>query len=111
MIPAMSLRAVVVAWLIGCFLGCGSQSSESRGEREPVTAREKQRREAKAHGGLDREPQRWGGWRYQGDRDDCFYVIGRHCFKSRPAACEAARCKAPKKCDVSGGGPATVSCK
>lgn len=109
MIRPMSLRLVWVAclaWLIGC----GSpQSESSRGE--PRTARDKQRREAKAHGELDKEPKKWGGWRYQGDRDDCFYVVGRQCFKAKPAACQAARCKAPKTCDVTGGGPATVSCK
>jgi hypothetical protein len=36
-------------------------------------------------------------------------VLGRRCFKTRKAACAAARCKT--RCEVEGGGPATVSCK
>jgi hypothetical protein len=36
-------------------------------------------------------------------------VLGRKCFKTEKAACTAAACKATK-CEVVGGGPATVSC-
>jgi hypothetical protein len=52
----------------------------------------------------------WGGWRYQGARDDCFYVVGRRCFTDEKKACAAAKCKSGE-CDVSGGGPATVTCE
>jgi hypothetical protein len=98
----MSLRTVALVLLVAC--GGSTVSSD-----EPQTAKEKQLREAKAAG--DTNAGKWGGWRYQGDRNECFYVVGRRCFKNENAACQAARCKAPKKCDVVGGGPATVGCK
>jgi len=98
----MSLRTVALVLLVAC--GGSTVASD-----EPQTAKEKQLREAKAAG--DTNAGKWGGWRYQGDRNECFYVVGRRCFKSENAACQAARCRSPKKCDVVGGGPATVGCK
>ena len=67
--------------------------------------------EARASGEVDKSNGKWGGWRYQGDRKDCFFVVGRRCYKTENAACQAARCKAPKSCNSVGGGPATVSCR
>jgi hypothetical protein len=80
---------------------------------EPQTAREKQLAEAKKNGELDdNKGKQWGTWRYSGDRGDCFYVVGRKCFKKKKTACDSLACeKKKKKCDVVGGGPATVSCK
>jgi hypothetical protein len=54
--------------------------------------------------------KRWGGWRYAGDRDDCFFLVGRKCYPTEAAACKAAKC-GRRKCDVDGAGPATVRCK
>jgi len=105
----MSLRTlwVSLAVLAKLSLGCGG-SAPPRSD-EPTTAKEKQRREAEASGELDRTGGKWGGWRYTGDRDDCFFVVGRRCFKTEAAACTAARC-GKKLCETTGGGPATVSC-
>jgi hypothetical protein len=102
----MSLR---MGWLVlACALACGGPSAD---KHEPQTAKEKQRRDAKAHGeDVDKPNAKWGGWRYQGQRSDCFYVLGRRCFKTEAAACATAHCKAPAKCVASGGGPATISC-
>ena len=80
------------------------------------TAAEYQRRKARESGELDDESApppgaKWGGWKYQGEREDCRFVYGRKCFTKRePAvnACKASRCKT--RCTVDGGGPATVSC-
>lgn len=108
MIPGMLLRSFLLASLA---LACGAPPAMQTSRDEPQTARDKQLREAKASGELDKPTTKWGGWRYQGDRNDCFYVVGRRCFKTQPAACKAASCRAPKKCDVVGGGPATVECK
>jgi hypothetical protein len=52
----------------------------------------------------------WGGWRYEGTRDDCFFVVGRRCFDDEQRACAAAKCKSGE-CEIHGGGPATVTCK
>lgn len=83
---------------------------------EPQTAREKMLAEEKASKDKEEaDPQppgskKWSGWRYQGDRKDCFFVVGRKCFKTEKAACSAAKCKAPSKCESDDGGPATISC-
>jgi hypothetical protein len=99
------------ALLIVVLAACGSNTPTTT--NEPQTAKEKQLREAKATGELKGgDAKKWKTWRYQGDRDDCFYVVGRKCFKTEKAACNAAGCASKKKkCDAVGGGPATVSCK
>lgn len=90
--------------------GCGSPPPPSNG---PKTAVEKQRLEARTEEPEVKPPpgKKWGGWRYKGDRKDCFFLVGRTCFKTKDSACEAAVCAAPKKCDVEDGGPSIVSCK
>jgi hypothetical protein len=105
MILLMASRIGIVAWLL--LAACGGSSTQSDSS-EPQTARQKQYAEAKANGELDAPTTKWGGWRYQGDREDCRYVIGRKCFKTEKAAC--ASCKDPAACTSVGGGPATVSC-
>jgi hypothetical protein len=83
---------------------------------EPQTAREKMLAEEKANKDKpepDAQPpgsKKWSGWRYQGERKDCFFVVGRKCFKTEKAACAAAKCKAPSTCENDGGGPAMMSC-
>ncbi len=105
----MSLRTRSLGWLatVCLVVGCGGTTKVS--PDEPQTAKEKQRREAEAKGEVTPTGGKWGGWRYTGDRNECFYVVGRRCFKTEAAACSAARCS-KKKCEVTGGGPATVSC-
>lgn len=99
---ALWLSLLVAASVV---LGCGSDPPKSG---DPTTAKEKQRREAEAKGEAP-TGGKWGGWRYTGDRDDCFFVVGRRCFKTQAAACAAARC-GKRKCEVTGGGPAAVAC-
>jgi hypothetical protein len=88
---------------------CGSSSSGSTAH----SAAERARDELAASGETSEPPPKgasWGGWRYQGARDDCFYVVGRKCFVEEATACKVAKC-GKKKCKIDGGGPATVSCK
>ena len=102
-----------IVLLAACVAACGGADTNAD---EPQTAREKQYDEAKANGELDGSGGRgWGGWRYQGDRNECFYVVGRRCFKSKKTACATA-CRVPVKtaaasmCTIDGGGPASVTC-
>lgn len=95
-------------WLLCLVLvACGGSET---GKHEPQTAKEKQMQEARASGELDKPNAKWGGWRYQGTRSDCFFVLGRRCFKTEKAACSVAKCKAPTKCTSTGAGPATIAC-
>lgn len=111
MIATMSLR-LIAAVLAGCALACSSGSMSVK-KGEPQTAREKMLAEQKQRGDDEASPsggKRWAGWRYQGERSDCFFQVGRRCFKTAQAACTAARCKAPATCQTAGAGPAQVSC-
>jgi hypothetical protein len=106
-----------LAPLVACFaLACSSGTMKVK-KGEPQTAREKMLAEQKASKkNMDDEEvkppgsKQWTGWRYQGERKDCFFLVGRRCFKSEKAACNAAKCKAPSKCETDGAGPATLSC-
>jgi hypothetical protein len=97
----MSLRVLCIVVLFGC-------GGADTNKHEPQTAKEKQIQEARASGELDKPTTKWAGWRYQGERTECFYVLGRRCFKTEKAACAAAHCKT--KCTSTGGGPATITC-
>ena len=110
-----------MSWRLGglalvAFVACASDMKVKKGE--PQTAREKMLAEEKAKQDKDTSDdahppgsKKWSGWRYQGDRKDCRFLVGRKCFKTENAACQATRCKKPKKCTTVGGGPAAVSCK
>lgn len=105
----MSLRPYL-PMLAAVLVACGG--SPQKGSDEPQTAKEKLAAEEKANG--DDKPsgsKSWGGWRYKGDRNACFFETAGKCFKTENAACQAARCAKPKKCSTTGAGPAQVSCK
>ena len=115
MIQEMSWRLLPTLACIAFACGGGSMKVK---KGEPQTAREKMLAEEKARakrGESDDEvkppgSKKWNGWRYQGDRDACFFLLGKKCFKTEKAACNAARCKAPETCTTEGAGPATVTC-
>ena len=104
---SLSTLSCSLAVVVSLAVGCGG-TVPSRTD-EPTTAKEKQRRDAEAAGERDPAAGKWGGWRYTGDRNDCFFVVGRRCFKSEAAACAAARC-GKRACETTGGGPAAVAC-
>lgn len=79
----------------------------------PQTAAERARREAPAEEAKAPKPpkgKKWNGWRYSGERNDCFFTTGRKCYKTEQAACDALRCDGSKTCVIEGAGPATVRC-
>jgi hypothetical protein len=106
----MSLRTLGLSLLVAVTASLGCGGSGSSGASDPTTAKEKQRQEAKASGDApdDAPGDKRKGWRYAGDRDECFFMVGHRCFKSEDAACKFAKCGG--KCEVTGGGPATVAC-
>ncbi len=56
------------------------------------------------------EGKSWGGWRWKGDRDQCFYTLGKRCFADLKSACAAAKC-GTAACIHDDGAPASVTCK
>jgi hypothetical protein len=104
-------RASLVACLV---VACSSTPMKVK-KGEPQTAREKMLAEERANPstGDDTPPpgsKKWTGWRYQGEREECFFLVGRKCFKTEKAACQAASCEAPATCMTEGAGPATITC-
>jgi hypothetical protein len=59
---------------------------------------------------VSEEGKSWGGWRWKGKRDDCFFVHGNQCFDQLAAACKAAGC-GEDSCTHDKAAPANVSCK
>lgn len=96
-------------WLSLCctlaLVACGGDPPRAG---DPQTAKEKQRQEASKEPAPAPAGKR-SGWRYGGDRDECFFLVGKRCYKSEAKACAAAKC-GTGKCEITGGGPATVSC-
>src|SRR5438045_4141516 len=96
MIQRMSLSSARWTFLViaTVLIACGGGGSSKPGAREPQTAREKQLQEAKASGELDNSKGKsWGTWSYSGEKKDCFYVVGRRCFKAKKAACASLGCE------------------
>ena len=110
----MSWRLAPLTLLVA--VACASGNMKVK-KGEPQTAREKMLAEEKAKQDKDTSDdahppgsKKWSGWRYQGDRKQCFFTVGRKCFKTENAACQAAKCKAPSRCEADGGGPAIMRC-
>ena len=98
-------------------LSCGGSTANQpagKGGKDETAAERARREHAESEEGrMSDQGKKWGGWRYKGARDDCFYRVGRRCFVELEAACSAAKCKGKgvKACKVEGGGPAFVSCR
>jgi hypothetical protein len=106
----MSLRVVVL--VVAFAVSCGGETMHVK-KGEPQTAREKMLAEQKANPDRDETGagKKWSGWRYQGDRKECFFLVGRKCYKSQKAACQAAHCRPPTKCVSEGAGPVAIKCE
>lgn len=98
--------------VFGLVSACGGEATSPKGAKQPQTAAARARAEKaeSTEDPVDEKGKKWGGWRYQGKRDDCFFLVKRKCYDSRADACSAARC-GKKQCVVDGGGPATVRCE
>jgi len=77
-------------------VGKGEETTTERGKKRPAAS--------------DDKGKKWGGWRWKGQRDDCFFRIDKGCFESFEKACKAARC-GKRKCMKDGGAPARVYCE
>lgn len=100
------MRPGLVLALMFTLSACGGErpGAGASGAKTPVTVKEEPEARESAKG------KKWGGWRYQGSRDDCFYRHKRRCFTKRADACAAAKC-GKKQCVLEGGGPVIVTCQ
>jgi hypothetical protein len=97
----MRLAATALLLLLAC--ACGGSQSERSAPADEGDADEPE-------SAPSAEGKKWGGWRWKGKRDDCFFVVKNKCFDEQKAACAAAGCD-EADCLLTGGGPAQVSCK
>lgn len=108
----MRVARLVVALGFVTLVGSACGEAPVRDPKRPQTAAARTRIE-KAESDeekVDEKGKKWGGWRYQGRRDDCFFLVKRKCFQTRADACAAAKC-GKQQCVVEGGGPAQVRCE
>ena len=98
--PSLRLLALAVALLAGCAGGARETSAPAQRQETAEAA------EAPA---ASPEGKSWGGWRWKGKRDDCFFVHANRCYDKQADACRAAGCS-QDRCRISGGGPAQISC-
>ena len=97
-----ALLAVVCLAALLAAPACGGGGSESTDTTESgrVAGKEKP---------VSEQGKKWGGWRWKGKRDDCFFLVGNECHSSLDEACKAARCK-KSTCVHDESAPAKVSC-
>lgn len=89
--------------MITCLLlACGGDKNR-RVEPEPTAAAQD------GSGSVSAEGKKWGGWRWKGKRDRCFFIHESRCFDSKKAACAAAKC-GKDECVIDDSAPAKVSC-
>ena len=107
------MRRVVAAIVAtACLAACGDPlpPEHPRAQKKKARTGSESIREQPDPEQVSGEGKAWGGWRYAGSRDDCFFVVKRRCFETEAAACKAAKC-GDKRCVADGGGPATVQCR
>ncbi|HVV82672.1 MAG TPA: hypothetical protein VHE35_06310 [Kofleriaceae bacterium] len=106
---ALAAPAALAALAALAAAACGGYGAGSSSGPKTAAERNAADREANPEQPVDNAGKSWGGWRYQGSRDDCFFVVERKCFATLADACGAASCK--HGCTTTGAGPATVLCK
>lgn len=93
----------VFALCLSGWLGCGTTTGGEASTAKVPTVEDT---------GEDVNPKgkKWGGWRWQGDRDNCIYVFKNTCFATQKLACKEADC-GDGTCTVEAGAPSRVSCE
>ena len=107
----MSLAALSLAATSGC-KDKGSATAPPRSEGS-TAAVPRQAADDGERTGANLTPARKGtgeGWRWQGKREACMFLVGKQCFDKREAACSTAGCPGDS-CKTSSAVPAQVSCK
>jgi hypothetical protein len=95
-------------------LACGGASSNTASDDDEASddggdASSSKKRKPMARP-VSEEGKSWGGWRWKGKREDCFFVHKNQCFATLEDACKAAKCKMAD-CVQDEGAPAKVSCE
>ncbi len=99
--------AVAIVAAVLCFaVSCGG-TTETTATKSKTSAIKRAKPDPEP---VDETGKRWGGWRWRGKRDSCFFVYKNRCYSDKSRACAVAKC-GPRKCKHKGGGPAEIYCK
>ena len=98
------------ASLSACAGGQQSGEEEDQARRGKKKKKTKHRKHPPDKDAVSEKGKSWGGWRWKGDRDDCYFVHKNRCFDSKSRACEKAKC-GKRGCQVDDGAPSKVTCK
>lgn len=104
------LLSLLVVFPLGSMAACGGpQAAEEADSSKKKKKKKKHRDHPPDEDAVSEKGKSWGGWRWKGKRDDCFFVVANKCFETKKAACTAANCD-KKACKVKEGAPSKVSC-
>lgn len=99
-------RVAMFAVFLGLVAGCGSDD----GKKVDSPKGKKTDKGDDDDDEVSSKGKKWGGWRWKGKRNDCFFVYKNECFPTMKKACKRARCDADK-CEHDDSAPAKVECK
>lgn len=106
----MLARAILCSFSLALVVSCGpAQKDTATTEPEHIPPKPRQQK-YQDKDGVSEKGKQWGGWRYQGKREDCFFKLERQCFATKAEACKAAGCSG-KSCQGDSSAPVNVSCK
>lgn len=98
------VRIALFAAALGVLAACGGSSPD--GAKSP----ESDKASADDEGEVSSKGKKWGGWRWKGRRNDCFFLYENECFSSLEKACRRAKCD-KDACEHDDSAPAKVRCK
>jgi hypothetical protein len=98
-------RVATLAVCLGLIAGCGGSSPDKTESPKGKKADKGDDDEEE----VSSKGKKWGGWRWKGRRNDCFFIYKNECFSSMKKACKRAKCST--KCEHDDSAPAKVSCK
>jgi hypothetical protein len=96
-------RAVMLAACLGLVAGCGGSSPDADSPKGKKADQDDEEE-------VSSKGKKWGGWRWKGKRNDCFFIFKNECFSSMKKACRRAKC-GDTKCEHDDSAPAKVACK
>jgi hypothetical protein len=94
---------------VACIGACGGSQATESDEKPSKKEHKKHREHPPDKEAVSEKGKSWGGWRWKGERDDCYFVHKNKCYDSKSRACEAAACGSAS-CVVQSGAPSKVSC-
>ena len=101
---------LLLSGAIACGGGASSNTASEPDDEEDEASEPSDKQRKKMERPVSEHGKKWGGWRWKGKREDCFYVHKNQCYASLDDACEAAKCK-KDDCVHDDGAPAKVSCE